>query len=123
MREDIDCGIAQHKCNKCKKSFPKAKDAAYHQKHCEQSTCNICSKDFSNRLALRRHMAIHEEKYKCEVCQKSFAGQASLRRHLQVYNGTKEKGFACFCCDARLTTKSNLKRHSKAMHYYLIGKE
>lgn len=114
VKEDIDCRIVEYKCKKCQKSFPRAKDANYHQKHCEEAICTICSKTFLNRLALRRHMAVHEEKYKCQTCLKSFAGQASLKRHIQVHSGTQEKEFACLFCKAKFTTKSNMIRHVKS---------
>lgn len=114
VKEDEDCGIAQYICKKCHKSFPRAKDASYHEKYCEEGMCNICSKKFLNRLALKRHMAIHEGKYKCQTCQKSFSGQTSLKRHVKVHTGTQKKEFACRLCDAKFTTKSNMTRHVKS---------
>ena len=44
------------------------------------NSCEICSKSFSSRSALRRHGNIHEElkRFPCLLCQKTFSQAGSL---------------------------------------------
>ena len=118
MKEDIDCGIVELKCSICEKLFPRAKDLAYHEKKCEKCVCNICKKEYSNKLSLRRHMVIHDKKYECQVCKKSFAGQGSLNRHAKVHSVSKEKDHACPHCSATFGIRSNMVRHLKKCTRY-----
>ncbi len=114
MREDIDCGITSYKCRTCHKSFPRAKDATYHEKNCQECMCTECDKTFANQLALKRHSkAIHQEKHKCQICDKLFAAQSSLKRHLNVHSGNQEKTFGCQHCNTKFTTKFSRIRHEK----------
>ena len=113
MTEDRDCGIVENICKKCEKSFPRAKDAIYHEKHCGECACDTCGKVFSNKLSLRRHSQTHEEKNKCESCNKAFSSRNSLKQHLKTHSSSREKNFTCRLCAANFTTMSNLKRHSK----------
>lgn len=111
MRKDIDCGIMEYKCRKCKASFTRAKDAAYHQKKCVECKCSICNKIFTCELALKQHMNIHEKKYECETCHKAFSTKYILTRHTKVHS--KQKDFACNYCNSKFTSKYNQKRHEK----------
>ena len=114
MTEDMDCGIVGNICKKCEKSFARAKDAVYHEKHCGECACSTCGKVFLNKLSLRRHSKIHEERNKCESCNKAFSSRNSLERHLKTHHSnTQEKNFTCHVCAVNFTTMSNLKRHSK----------
>ena len=57
----MDCGIVGKMCKKCAKSFPRAKDAVYHEKHCGECAYSTCGKVFSNKLSLRSPSKTHEE--------------------------------------------------------------
>ena len=111
LREDIDCGIVTYKCRRCSASFTRAKDAAYHEKRCEECQCTTCCKVFSSKLSLARHMNIHSAKYECETCHKTFATKHILVRHTKVHS--KDKDFTCHSCNAKFKTKFSQERHEK----------
>ena len=70
MREDIDCGLVEHKCGRCSKTFKRAKDVAYHERQCGDSQCKHCGKIFSCGEALKRHAQSHDPaQNKCDVCE------------------------------------------------------
>ena len=84
---------------KCSASFTRAKDAAYHEKKCEECQCTTCHKIFSSLLNLEKHMNVHRGNYKCETCHKAFATKYTLVRHTKVHS--KESDYACHFCNAK----------------------
>ena len=104
--------------------------------------CNICSKVFSNKYSLRRHIKNHTEEkpYSCLTCGRKFSQKHHLIRHQVVHTEVKpfkcsicpegrffktkdtlnshlvyhyEPKFPCSLCDHKSYTKSNLRRHLK----------
>jgi uncharacterized Zn-finger protein len=115
MREDIDCGLVEHKCGRCSKTFKRAKDVAYHERQCGDSQCKHCGKIFSCGETLKQHAQSHDPaQNKCDVCDKTFGSKQSLERHESKH--TKIKQFACDKCNTRFTLQSNMHRHEKNCH-------
>ena len=104
--------------------------------------CKECSRKFSTRFNLQRHMkSIHEEEsseesdkgsddesdFVCEECNRDFATQSSLRRHMKSFHEEEsseesDKGsddefdFVCEECNRDFATQSSLRRHMKSFH-------
>lgn len=60
--------------------------------------CDICSKSFSWKEGLKRHMAIHtgEKLYKCNICQNYFSRKDGLNTPILIHTG--EKSNKCNIC-------------------------
>ena len=106
--------------------------------------CKECSRKFSTRFNLQRHMkSIHEEEsseesdkdsddesdFVCEECNRDFATQSSLRRHMKSFHEESseatdasseatddESDFVCEECNRDFATQSSLRRHLKSFH-------
>ena len=77
-------------------------------------TCDICSKVFTEKRTLMRHIAsVHNnESYDCMLCKKSFKRKDYLRRHqLSIHSRTYE--VTCSKCEKKIARKDNLKKHMK----------
>ena len=77
-------------------------------------TCDICSKVFTEKRTLLRHIATaHNNKsYDCILCKKSFKRKDCLRRHqLSIHSRTYE--VSCSKCEKKIAKKDNLKKHMK----------
>ena len=78
-----------------------------------------CSKTFSTRFNLRRHVNVSHLEIRafiCEVCKKTFASKQNLREHGFIHTG--EKPFTCPFpgCDRRYRQASQLAFHKRG-HY------
>lgn len=53
--------------------------------------CNICSKTFTNKYSLTRHVKIHvnPDKYECSTCGKCFNDKSNLNQHERIHTGEK----------------------------------
>ena len=78
-------------CSKCSKEFTSKSGLSRHmQLHIGQFRffCDACRKGYNNNTAYKSHMAKHEGvKYKCDVCTKSFGRKELLRDHKSVHTG------------------------------------
>ena len=78
--------------------------------------CEICSKQFARKDALRRHVrCVHGQKqYECETCSEKFARKEDLRRHVRSLHGQKQH--QCNICLTKFTRKDSLTRHIRCVH-------
>ncbi|KAL4623424.1 zinc finger protein 513-like isoform X2 [Arapaima gigas] len=75
--------------------------------------CSLCSRKFTTKLTMQRHMGIHqgEKPFQCPQCPYSTRLKASLVQHLRVHTG--EKPFKCSQCPYASIDSSSLLRHSR----------
>ena len=77
-------------------------------------TCDICSKVFTGKRALMRHIASahNNGSYDYILGKKSFKRKDCLRRHqLSIHSRTYE--VSCSKCEKKFPRKDNLKKHMK----------
>ena len=77
-------------------------------------TCSICSKAFTLKSNLARHIASthSNKKYECTLCKKSFQRKDCLQRHrLTVHDKTIE--LRCSKCEKGFARADNFRRHQK----------
>ncbi len=78
----------------------------------EKVTCQICKKEYNQKLTLLRHMKIHMDRkrdFPCNICQKSFLDKRTLNtHHVRTHTDTGKK--ACPVC-AKQCLLNNLARH------------
>ena len=84
--------------------------------------CQNCSKLYSSKDYLKRHIySVHEghKDYKCDICNKSFSQNHELKSHVQKKHpkdGEIPETFYCDVCAKPLADKRNLDRHVKYVH-------
>lgn len=63
-------------------------EASEKQKTVEQNICKLCDRHFSNKIALKKHLSLHEKQksFKCTQCNKSYGNELTLRNHLIATN-------------------------------------
>ena len=84
--------------------------------------CQNCSKLYSSKDYLKRHIySVHEghKDYECDICNKSFSQNYELKSHVQKKHpkdGEIPEIFYCDVCAKPLADKRNLDRHIKYVH-------
>lgn len=73
--------------------------------------CDLCSKFFTEKGNLRKHMFIHtgERPYKCKICEKSFYHSSYLKIHHRSH--TDVKPYPCTLCDNVYRRRNSLVQH------------
>ncbi|XP_071481635.1 uncharacterized protein [Diadema antillarum] len=80
--------------------------------------CKVCSRCFTQKSSLKRHMYLHDPKHvyvlreQCKVCGKSVS-KDYMRVHMRVHTG--EKPFQCKVCSRYFKQKSSLKQHMSSL--------
>ena len=76
--------------------------------------CDVCSKMYSTKYALRRHLNVHEEgKHKCSICHVYYNTAEDLEIHRQKSHAGP---LLCSTCGKAFTRKSALKLHILRNH-------
>ncbi|XP_062550108.1 zinc finger protein Xfin-like isoform X2 [Armigeres subalbatus] len=83
-----------------------------------QYTCNICSVDFEQLLAIKRH--IHKDhadvkKRSCNLCGIALSNAHNLTPHMRIHTG--ERPFKCGSCEQDFVTVSDLRRHGRRFNH------
>lgn len=86
-----------------------------------QFACKLCSKQFGDREALKRHMrSMHvneeEKTMQCSVCPKRFAQKRFLNLHEKYHRNLQEKKFHCEPCNRFFAYASLLRHHNEEVH-------
>ncbi|XP_045196595.2 zinc finger protein 236-like [Mercenaria mercenaria] len=75
--------------------------------------CDVCGKVYKDQYVLKMHVKmVHmpaEVLFECNVCSKKFTRKAHLKRHLRIHD--PEKPFKCPQCQYRGCEKSDIVKH------------
>ena len=65
------------------------------QQQQEDHSCYICTKTFSQRSSLTKHMKTHKvgEGHVCKKCNKRFAASRDLRKHVDIVHLNKAEDY------------------------------
>ena len=80
--------------------------------------CPTCTKKFSNKSSLNKHIAtVHEksETFVCDSCTKTFTRKADMKKHISAVH-LKIKDLKCPTCDRKFALKHHLKEHIEIVH-------
>ncbi|CAL1542656.1 unnamed protein product [Lymnaea stagnalis] len=76
-------------------------------------TCTACGKVYKDMYILKMHIKmVHmpaEVLFECTVCSKKFTRKAHLKRHLRIHE--PEKPYKCTVCDYRGCERSDISKH------------
>ncbi|GFY50288.1 hypothetical protein TNIN_416231 [Trichonephila inaurata madagascariensis] len=96
------------KCNKNYISQP------FQEKHAQfyPHKCNLCSKRFTQKGSLNRHMVTHnnERPFACELCPKRFKYRSVLTSHRKLH--LKDSLLRCNICGTAFRLLSSLQAHT-----------
>ena len=91
-----------------------------HEKKIPILKCIMCHDDFSNKEALKTHIAsVHEGKkpsfeFKCDTCDATFSVKEHLKRHKQFVHSSNP--FKCDFCEDSFSRGQELKAHLSLIH-------
>ena len=88
------------------------------KKTIETHRCFVCSKPFSLKGNLSRHLRTHfgQEPFSCENCSITFLQKSNLKRHCRTHESSSKKTFICKVCSKTFANKYNLSRHKQSLH-------
>lgn len=113
-REPSTSSAVLYACKVCYSSFGSRKQLYNHERVHKLGAhpCNLCTKKFRYKHALRRHQQLHtdERPFPCDMCNKTFRDLTDLRRHKFKHNNA-EKSFKCPNCDGSFYENNKLNQH------------
>lgn len=113
-------------CKSCGKNFKNAKFLANHEeKHRRgelptekpEYVCGQCSKVFSQKANLERHVRTTHKRIKshtCNECGKNFVDSTRLKEHRWIHTG--HKPYACNYCEKSFRHKNHVRHHEANAH-------
>jgi hypothetical protein len=118
----VESQLGQNRCDFCKVDYKSPSKLKEHIRvHIGENSfsCRICSRSFSKKSILTRHMANHfgdigDRRFDCPHCDASFKLKSSLTKHIRIHTG--ESCFHCERCDSSFPNNGNLRVHKKIMH-------
>ena len=113
-------------CHICGEGFIIPEDLSNHYKNShpgvKQHQCDICGKEFNNRMSLVKHKRIHDPKrpFPCNFCQARFWKKNEMEYHMKTHTG--ETLFSCDICDMTYKYISCYNRHLRYDHQISLAK-
>ena len=103
------------KCITCGDKHWSIKDLnAHYRKSHETYMCEVCSRDFSSPLSMKKHMYTHRiQQYNCTRCEKSFPFKSQLDSHMDVHTATSRLYCTEPKCSSSFWRHSDLKSHQE----------
>ena len=111
-----DSKSEENRCLPCGKLFKDRNKLKAHNDYVHTydiQICEVCSKEFKNRITLRHHVRIHTIKtINCKECNKEFKNDYRLECHMKCFH---ERSLDCICyvCGNKYKNDYALKRHMK----------
>ena len=79
-----------------------------------EQQCTVCNETIKEgKLAFRKHMKTHPADYPCNSCTKRFSRKSNLKRHLEVHSNVLHE---CDQCDKAFNTTAKLTKHIRSVH-------
>ena len=103
------------KCITCGDRHWSIKDLnAHYRKSHEAYMCEVCSRDFSSPLSMKKHMYTHRiQQHNCAKCEKSFPFKSQLDSHMDVHTATSRLYCTEPKCSSSFWRHSDLKTHQE----------
>lgn len=97
-----------------KEFFRRARSKRPRSPRPEVFRCEICSKEFSERLLHDKHIQEHEDQYSCDECNSGFKRLIEYTFHMQRHN--EDKLYKCALCEFETDKGYLVKSHLYSVH-------
>ncbi|XP_048480111.1 zinc finger protein 62 homolog isoform X2 [Plutella xylostella] len=85
----------------------------YHKAH----ECRECNIKFTRYYTYNKHLKrVHGEVIQCDFCSKIFTAKEALKRHITNIHQGLAPVYECNVCEKKYKSKVNFKNHTKAAH-------
>ncbi|XP_077521856.1 uncharacterized protein LOC144132965 [Amblyomma americanum] len=83
----------------------------HQDEHAGRHQCSLCSKDFTQKSSLLRHLSIHsgDRPHRCDYCNSRFVRRSHLVRHLFTHTG--DRPYHCSYCNSSFGRREILDKH------------
>ncbi len=105
-------------CMNCSITFSDAHGFKAHNEEVHRTfVCPFCSREYSNRANLERHVRLHTgvKPYMCMVCDQGFTRKDDLKHHMLKHSDLP-KPYRCGQCDRNYSQRSVLRLHFRSCH-------